>query len=719
MSMTGAVSASPDSSFVLQLLRHSLVSTAIHIYNPGPRALLRSITATFVLLLIFSILGRLWLTLVTRHAPEPYLDEVFHIPQAQVYCDGKYGVWDDKITTPPGLYALTILWNKLSGLSCSVYHLRLFNVDVISYLALVAVISRVRLEQSGPNAPTQRRRYSSYAIGTGANIALFPVLCFFSGLYYTDVISTFVILLAYVNHLGRVSRERTSLLNDFYTLLLGLLALCMRQTNIFWVVVYMGGLEVVHGIKTLHPEPVATPIFSTLSEQLKFYAWRYSLGDIHDPPLNLACPIDLVLCVASVGIAAICYFGTIARRYAWPHRLTLIAFVAFVAWNGGVVLGDKSNHVATLHLAQMLYIWPLFAFFSAPLFIPQLLNLAGQTYYAIFASSLVTSSTLPPKADDTAKVPADKTRRGSDQKTAALRTFNYIGSSHVLHAVLATVSALVLATLIVRFNTIIHPFTLADNRHYMFYVFRHSILRAWWVRYALVPVYIVCAWLCWSCLQGNPPSLTRQKAEWINTPFVSICGPARATPRSQSSTTKKTTTDTTDAPPPTKAQKTATPSSSSSSSSSTTAPPPTSTVLLLLLSTTLSLTTAPLVEPRYFILPWVFWRLLVPAWAAPPTTQPDDSGGVEQATPPPPPSKFLLGTRLLSRLGGGGGGGDGDGDGDGGNNKKDARLVLETAWFAAVNLATMYVFVARPFYWRALDGSGALLDGGRVQRFMW
>ena len=30
-------------------------------------------------------------------------DEVFHIPQAQRYCDYKYFEWDDKITTPPGL----------------------------------------------------------------------------------------------------------------------------------------------------------------------------------------------------------------------------------------------------------------------------------------------------------------------------------------------------------------------------------------------------------------------------------------------------------------------------------------------------------------------------------------------------------------------------------------------------------------------------------------
>ena len=36
--------------------------------------------------------------------PQPYMDEIFHIPQAQKYCNGTYDSWDPKITTLPGLY---------------------------------------------------------------------------------------------------------------------------------------------------------------------------------------------------------------------------------------------------------------------------------------------------------------------------------------------------------------------------------------------------------------------------------------------------------------------------------------------------------------------------------------------------------------------------------------------------------------------------------------
>jgi alpha-1,2-glucosyltransferase len=49
--------------------------------------------------------------------------------------------------------------------------------------------------------------------------------------------------------------------------------------------------------------------------------------------------------------------------------------------------------------------------------------------------------------------------------------------------------------------------------------------------------------------------------------------------------------------------------------------------------------------------------------------------------------------------------------------KVDVRLVLETMWFVGINVGTMYMFLWRGFYWRGEDGG--VVDGGRVQRFMW
>lgn len=126
------------------------------------------------------------------------------------------------------------------------------------FLFPLAAITRHRIEQClvAQRAKQSLASISRYAIQTGLNVALFPVLFFYSGLYYTDVFSTLAVLLAYNHHIGRIGRDRSSLLSDIWTILLGVVALSMRQTNIFWVVVYMGGLEAVHAIKTPPPKPV-------------------------------------------------------------------------------------------------------------------------------------------------------------------------------------------------------------------------------------------------------------------------------------------------------------------------------------------------------------------------------------------------------------------------------------------------------------------------------
>ena len=97
----------------------------------------------------------------------------------------------------------------------------------------------------------------------------------------------------------------------------------------------------------------------------------------------------------------------------------------------------------------------------------------------------------------------------------------------------------------------------------------------------------------------------------------------------------------------------------------------TSFVLIWLATTSLNLITAPLVEPRYFILPWIFWRLHVP---------------LQQYTPAPSPAAKAKPVR-------------------------DHRLWLETAWYLSINAATCYIFLAWEFSWPQ--------EAGKVQRFMW
>lgn len=286
----------------------------------------------------------------------------------------------------------------------------------------------------------------------------------------------------------------------------------------------------------------------------------------------------------------------------------------------------------------MLYIWPLFAFFSAPLVLPWILQTAFNTFNKLYSGQTPASRPAQPA------------------KSNAFASFlNLLG-----YAALAPV-----ALTIIKYNTIIHPFTLADNRHYMFYVFRYSILRAPWVRFALVPVYIGCGILCLKSLGGYGPDphahINPQETQKAINPRSPNTAVTSSDKDNAVSNAKKTPT------PPEKPV--ALHDHISSPTSTSHLAPSLSTALLWILATAMSLFSAPLVEPRYFILPWVFWRLLLPAWSAP------------------------------------------------GGQRYDFRLWVESAWFVLVNIVTMYIFVTRPFFWYTPDG--VVADEGRTQRFMW
>ncbi len=279
--------------------------------------------------------------------------------------------------------------------------------------------------------------------------------------------------------------------------------------------------------------------------------------------------------------------------------------------------GDKSNHVATLHLPQMLYIWPLITFFSAPIIIPVAMSFLSRTVKLL-------SIPLFPRL-----------------------IWQYL--------VVGFYSALALATTlaIVKFNTIIHPFTLADNRHYMFYVFRYTILRHPLIRYLAAPVYLICGYLV----------------------YITLCSQA---PTSSAGTLKEQ-------------------SSSNDRSvelemvkrnSGGSDEPKTSFVLILLATTALSLITAPLVEPRYFILPWVIWRLNVPSLSSNVPALKGKRGGGQQV-----PQNTTAWIRFWGLEG------------------HDYRLWIETVWFLLINAVTGYLFLYRGFEWKQ--------EPGNVQRFMW
>lgn len=161
-------------------------------------------------------------------------------------------------------------------------HLNLFVAAVLLSWTVFRVLLLVISNYDGkPGSRTPASTYKSNWVGTEINhavlnICLFPPLFFFYGLYYTDVVSALLVLYAYRLHL---ERKR---LNFVFVSLASLL---FRQTNIFWVAVFLGGLEV---IRTL-PKGRLSVVFPEKSRFSDIIIGSWQHACVYDPLISQAC----------------------------------------------------------------------------------------------------------------------------------------------------------------------------------------------------------------------------------------------------------------------------------------------------------------------------------------------------------------------------------------------------------------------------------------------
>ena len=304
----------------------------------------------------------------------------------------------------------------------------------------------------------------------------------------------------------------------------------------------------------------------------------------------------------------------------------------------------------------MLYIWPYMAFFSWPTLLPTLVP----TFLNTLPVTLL--QRLPGVLQ-----PAQRSR-------FALPRLNVI------------LPALFLMCLTVRFNTIVHPFTLADNRHYTFYVFR-LLLRYRFTKYVVTPLYTLFAWTCIGVL-SCPLPISQSPTSEDSHPTSENAAASETTAKAKQE--RRTSLPPVPPSPPLAHAEITIPKESNPNATAFSAEggAHVSFILLLLLASTLSLATAPLVEPRYYILSWLIWRLHVPL----PQPQPSRHGG---------PNRrmgwiAIRGNNIKRAL-----------LADGGAR---AALWMETAWMLVVNVLIGWVFVTKSFKWESEEG---------LQRFMW
>ncbi|CUM67663.1 uncharacterized protein PRCAT00005365001 [Priceomyces carsonii] len=317
---------------------------------------------------------------------DPVIDEIFHLRQCQKYCQYKFKEWDNKITTPPGLYVLGFLYSKFLGIFfdydvCGNYNmLRSLNL-VGGTIVLPMILNKVSLSFFWP-----------------INIAAQPLLFTFFYLFYTDVWSTILVVGSLVVVL------QNSLHSTFRYCLsgfVGFLSLWLRQTNIAW-------LGFVFSVAIDH----------TVTDQ-KVFEKAFKILKI--------LPKNWKICL--------------------PYSLNFLAFVIFLKLNGGITFGDKENHQINLHLVQIFYCFTFVTFFTWPTWI--------------------------------------------SRKT--LRAYSNFCFSSTINLVLNCFAGAFIKLIVDKF-TIIHPFLLADNRHFTFYIFKRIISH----RYSNVisiPVYHFSVWL--------------------------------------------------------------------------------------------------------------------------------------------------------------------------------------------------------------------------------
>lgn len=138
-------------------------------------------------------------------------------------------------------------------------------------------------------------------------------------------------------------------------------------------------------------------------------------------------------------------------------------FISFIFLNGSIVVGDKRAHEAALHLPQVRvgsnrsiiigFLYPL----TTKSFHLQIF------YYSLFVIAFAPSVVI----------------------THLPNTFQFLVSKWYF-----TKFAIILAVGIVYLNTLVHPYLLADNRHYTFYVWNRFYGKYNLARYLITPVYI-------------------------------------------------------------------------------------------------------------------------------------------------------------------------------------------------------------------------------------
>lgn len=466
--------------------------------------------------------------ITTRVIPYQFIDEKFHINQTITYLHGEWTVWDNKITTPPGLYILGWITHHIIKPVCKKW-------STLTILRLVNLFGGVVILPIVVLWPL----FLFNAIGFWPiTLSCFPLMSTYYYLYYTDVWSTIFILESLSLVLTLPLGETRSL---WLSGICAGISCLFRQTNIIWCGFIM--------VLAVERRAIITKQFTNhhLNNYLKLFI--YSIEE----------------------------FKTVVL----PYALNFILFFIYLIWNRSITLGDKSNHSFSIHGVQFFYMTLFILGFSVPIW-------CSRNFIRSY-----------------------KVRC----KSKPFKTFFEI----------------IAIMLIIRYFTNVHPFLLADNRHYTFYLFKRLIGNPRkLIKYCLMaPIYHFATFTYMEIMRPN--ELTFHTI--IPLPVKeAIHLPIQLTHISWTA---------------------------------------------LLVCTFCTIIPSPLFEPRYYILPYFFWRIFITCNAEP---------ILEDIRPYMSSNEKPI---VISATG---------------------RLFWEFLWFMIINIVTLIILVKYTFTW---------VDEPFLQRIIW
>lgn len=365
-------------------------------------------------------------SLVNEVVPDAYMDETLHVPQAQRYCLGDFEAWDDRITTFPGVY----LWSSLVARVAAFRGLNAMTCDTatlrLSNLPLAAVVAPVALVLLRLLHRDSQTPLAA-ALQAGA-VGLLPVHFFTAQLYYTDA---------------------GALLGVLGTLALAMLSATTHRCR-----------------STLSSLAIGLVIAAIASAAILFRQTN---------AVWVSCAAALAALAAGGSVGA-------AAHALLPVFPPVAAFAGFALWNGGVVLGHHEHHAPVFHFAQLCYLVAVCGGYSAAsLAVSWALHACSRHDTAPFSHPLV----------DAAGALEVWTRTRIAASGLASRLLGgRRGPALLAAAAAAFVAASALtAALLCRFS-LAHPFLLADNRHYTFYIWARILGPRPALRIGLAPVYV-------------------------------------------------------------------------------------------------------------------------------------------------------------------------------------------------------------------------------------